>query len=317
MKDNKKIAIFVSHRIDMDCEVLDNPLYVNMRCGAVYDNRPNVTMLGDNTKDNISNLRNSFCELTVQYWAWKNYKSDYYGLCHYRRYLSFSDKKYPVIRMAVINKGSIIKNAFRFELNNEEKMRKEITSYDAIIPESINIDTAPIKNPGEKPYYATSVYDWWINKKTQIDKECLDFTIELVKELKPEYYDTLMSYLNGKEFLGSCSYILNKKLFNELCKYQFTVLFELVKRFDCSKYTGEYARQPGFMGEILYASFMMYIQKKYNCCLKQLVFFENPTVDSEKAKEYDKLHLKENLPVAVAKETPDFTPVYDLSLIHI
>ncbi len=58
-------------------------------------------------------------------------------------------KKYPVIRMAVINKGSIIKNAFRFELNNEEKMRKEITSYDAIIPESINIDTAPIKNPGE------------------------------------------------------------------------------------------------------------------------------------------------------------------------
>ena len=311
MKDNKKIAIFVSHRIDMDCEVLDNPLYVNMRCGAVYDNRPNVTMLGDNTKDNISNLRNSFCELTVQYWAWKNYKSDYYGLCHYRRYLSFSDKKYPVIRMAVINKGSIIKNAFRFELNNEEKMRKEITSYDAIIPESINIDTAPIKNPGEKPYYATSVYDWWINKKTQIDKECLDFTIELVKELKPEYYDTLMSYLNGKEFLGSCSYILNKKLFNELCKYQFTVLFELVKRFDCSKYTGEYARQPGFMGEILYASFMMYIQKKYNCCLKQLVFFENPTVDSEKAKEYDKLHLKENLPVAVAKETPDFTPVYD------
>ena len=126
-----------------------------------------------------------------------------------------------------------------------------------------------------------------------------------------------MSYLNGKEFLGSCSYILNKKLFNELCKYQFTVLFELVKRFDCSKYTGEYARQPGFMGEILYASFMMYIQKKYNCCLKQLVFFENPTVDSEKAKEYDKLHLKENLPVAVAKETPDFTPVYDLSLIHI
>ena len=119
MKDNKKIAIFVSHRIDMDCEVLDNPLYVNMRCGAVYDNRPNVTMLGDNTKDNISNLRNSFCELTVQYWAWKNYKSDYYGLCHYRRYLSFSDKKYPVIRMAVINKGSIIKNAFRFELNND------------------------------------------------------------------------------------------------------------------------------------------------------------------------------------------------------
>ena len=290
MKD-KKIAIFVSHRIDMDCETINNPLYIDMRCGATYDDRKKIKMKGDNTGNNISELRMSFCELTVQYWAWKNYKADYYGLCHYRRYISFSDKKYPVIRMAVVNKGSIKKNAFRFELDNEKKMREVITAYDAIVPESIDISTAPVKNPGEKPYYATSVYDWWCKKITQIDKKCLDFTIELVKELKPQYYEYLMEYLNGREFLGSCSYVLNKKLFNELCEYQFPVLFELVKRFDCSQYTGEHARQPGFMGEILYASFMMYIQKKYNCKINQLIFFENPEVNSEKAAEYDKAHL--------------------------
>ena len=304
-QNKSDIAIFVSHRIDMDCETIDNPLFINMRCGAVYDDRENITMLGDDTGKHISNLRNSFCELTVQYWAWKNYKADYYGLCHYRRYISFSDKKYPVIRMAVVNKGSVKKNAARFDLDDEKKMRSVIKSYDAIIPEYIDIATAPIKNPGEPPYYATSVYDWWCKKVTQIDKDCLDFTIELIKEMKPQYYDSLMEYLNGKNFLGSCSFILNKKLFNELCEYQYPVLFELIKRFDCSKYTGQHERQPGFMGEIMYASFMLHIQKRYNCLVNQLVFFENPEIGSEKAAEYDRQHpydpkrpeLPEELPV--------------------
>ena len=88
------IKIFVSHRIDLDSETIDNPLYIPVRCGAVYDERENVTMLGDDTGDNISEKRNSFCELTVLYWAWKNVKADYYGLCHYRRYLSFSSVNY-------------------------------------------------------------------------------------------------------------------------------------------------------------------------------------------------------------------------------
>lgn len=33
------IKIFVSHRIDQVSETIDNPLYVNVRCGAVYDKR--------------------------------------------------------------------------------------------------------------------------------------------------------------------------------------------------------------------------------------------------------------------------------------
>ena len=72
------IKIFVSHRIDLDSETIDNPLYVPVRCGAVYDEREGVRMLGDDTGDNISERRMSFCELTVQYWAWKNVKADYY-----------------------------------------------------------------------------------------------------------------------------------------------------------------------------------------------------------------------------------------------
>ena len=81
--ENKKpnIKIFVSHRIDNEAETIDNPLYVNVRCGAVYDKRENIDMLGDDTGDNISEKSESFNELTVQYWAWK--KSLYQILCKF------------------------------------------------------------------------------------------------------------------------------------------------------------------------------------------------------------------------------------------
>lgn len=48
----------------------------------------------DNTGDNISSKNKYYCELSTQYWVWKNIDSEYYGFCHYRRYLSMSDKEY-------------------------------------------------------------------------------------------------------------------------------------------------------------------------------------------------------------------------------
>lgn len=71
VKGNSDIKIYVSERIDQKAELIDNPLFVPIRCGAVFDKRSDVNMLGDNTGDNISERRLSFCELTVLYWAWK------------------------------------------------------------------------------------------------------------------------------------------------------------------------------------------------------------------------------------------------------
>ena len=70
------IKIFVSNRIDLNSELISNPLFIPVRCGAVFDSRPETTILGDNSGENIYERRKTINELTVKYWAWKNVDAD-------------------------------------------------------------------------------------------------------------------------------------------------------------------------------------------------------------------------------------------------
>ena len=54
----------------------------------------------------ISEKNPEYCELTVQYYAWKNEEADAYGFCHYRRLFSFNDTlKKPYISLKSIPNG--------------------------------------------------------------------------------------------------------------------------------------------------------------------------------------------------------------------
>lgn len=137
MGDTSDIKIFVSHRIDKDTEIIDSPLYYNIRCGAVYDKREKVEILGDNVGENISEKRNSFCELTVMYWAWKNMQADYYGLCHYRRYLSFAEHSANIIEKNYIDSKLISE----YKLNDINALKNLVNKYDilACYPENVKM----------------------------------------------------------------------------------------------------------------------------------------------------------------------------------
>lgn len=289
------IKIFVSHRIDLDSETIDNPLYIPVRCGAVYDERENVTMLGDDTGDNISEKRMSFCELTVQYWAWKNVKADYYGLCHYRRYLSFCDREYKgkaELHYQVPEKLITQKTTKKYGLHDNTKMRNAIESVDAIIPTMW--DTTTFFGPKGT---TKSVYEMWKSHEgVLIGKDALDITMEIVKQEYPDVYKSAKKYVNQRYVCGFNTFVMKKELFFPLCEFEFNVLEQLEKELDTSSYGKELTRTFGFIGETLVGIYIQYWKDSRNGSVDehQLVMF----ADTEKKKEIEPVWGDE-IPVVV------------------
>ena len=79
------IRIFVScHKA---FPVPEGGLLYPIHVGAALADRPLDGYIRDDSGENISRLNRRYCELTGQYWAWKNEDAEYYGFFHYRRYL--------------------------------------------------------------------------------------------------------------------------------------------------------------------------------------------------------------------------------------
>lgn len=253
------IKIFVSHRIDLDSETIDNPLYIPVRCGAVFDEREDVSMLGDDTGDNISEKRNSFCELTVQYWAWKNIEADYYGLYHYRRFLSFSEKYKDNFLWC----DNFTDCADQLLLNNPDVMRTVIQRYDFIV-------AAPC-------VFQMSLYEQYA-KQPELHINDLEKAANIVKTLYPEFTETVGSCLNGSELHLCNLFIMSREVFHKYCAWLFPILSELEKQIDMSNYSLEGLRTIGHISERLLSIYYTFIKEnipRYRTCELQLVFIEN------------------------------------------
>ncbi len=69
------------------------PAYVlPIQVGAVFADQ-RIARLQDNTGENISEKNRNYCELTAGYYAWKNSKAAYKGLCHYRRIFDLDERQ--------------------------------------------------------------------------------------------------------------------------------------------------------------------------------------------------------------------------------
>lgn len=272
--DKPDIKIFVSHRIDLDSETIDNPLYIPVRCGAVYDEREGVTMLGDNTGENISEKRMKFCEYTVMYWAWKNIKADYYGLCHYRRYLSFTGQELEEWneQRFFYENTLTAKSIQRHNLHLPGSMRQIITQNDVLTSVTYYTENVPIipKCDTVKELFAR-------HPGLLTSYEVIDRTCEIVKEKFPQYSEALNAELNASVHRGFNCFIMQKDLFDLMCDYLFGVLFELESLQENQELTESNAREMGYVGEILYGSFIrwLYIQGRYKIREQHIVLFAN------------------------------------------
>jgi phosphorylcholine metabolism protein LicD len=276
---NPDIKIFVSHRIDQNSMVFDNPLFIPVRCGAVFDkrkNKPNI--IGDDTGDNISEKRESFNELTVQYWAWKNIPADYYGLCHYRRFFSFSENTsfarnpYGFIAEKVMDSNSLK----RHSLLDRKHVAKEIAKYDAITMEEHAVDWKSWIVPRAK-----TEKELWLNEGTlRILPNDFALVSDLIDKHEPLFRDAFERVIR-KNVRRSCNlFVLKKDLFHRLCSFEFNILFRLEEMVDISRRPGESHRLFGFVGEILNSTFIDYILSRgeeYKVSMRTPVVFHNTT----------------------------------------
>lgn len=110
-------------------KVYSDNVYMPIQVGKALHPSLELGYLTDAEGENISSRNDSFCELTAQYWAWKNLDCDYIGLCHYRRYFSqlFDDEKisndmsnYDIILASPVTIGDSIFNFWTEHLVNED-----------------------------------------------------------------------------------------------------------------------------------------------------------------------------------------------------
>ena len=270
-----EIKIYVSNRIDLPSEQIDNALYVPVRCGAVYDRENPLGLPGDDTGENISEKRMSFSELTVQYWAWKNSGASYIGLCHYRRFLSFSDRTFPADRYAMVHVPYMLPEEIRrFGLLDREAIEKTITEYDAVT--SVPADVRTMPTPDGRP--VRTVREWWEAQNGRyFPVGTVDRILELIDLFAPSYSRAAGEYLRGTRFRGNNCFVMKRELFDVLCRFEFPILFELERRLETESPAWKDSRAPGYAGEILYGVFFQALSAagNYRFLERQLVYFRD------------------------------------------
>ena len=174
--------------------------------------------------DNISYKNQNYCELTGQYWIWKNqHTSKIVGICHYRRYFYtvwnmlksiFTGRQYPL---------------------NDKKIDKILSKYDMIV----RMDT---------PFSRVKIYDYYVKHHNKRD---IDITRDVIKDIYPEYLTSFDKTMEECKMYSCNMFICKKDIFDAYSEWLFNVLFELEKRIDISSYDKYQKRVFGFISERL------------------------------------------------------------------
>lgn len=297
------IKIFVSNRIDLESSQFESEILIPIRCGAVFDKRENVEILGDDSGDNISDRRMSFCELTVQYWAWKNVQADYYGLQHYRRFFNFTKYHYPEDDYSNVADTQINEAAARTYGINDETMRLLIEQYDLILPTPHDITKLP-----EHP---KTMREQWC-QAAALHESDLNIMLAAINKLCPEYSDTAQQYLDGKKAYWCLIHIMRKELFFAYCEWLYPLLFEIEKKLDVSTYCEEGQRTVGHLAERLFGIYITKLLRDHPELkvkeLQTVVFFQPQKEQLVLSPASSKTNSTRNIPVVFAS-SDKFAPI--------
>lgn len=161
----------------------------------------------------------------------------------------------------------------KYGLLDKAQIEKVVTSNDILVANAQ--DLSQVNTPyGPQP---TTLKHWEAHDMALINVEDLKKLFAIVQRDYPEIYTSMQEYMAAKYFHGFNTFVLRKDLFDEMCTFEFDVLTKLEKQVDISHYNQQLSRIYGFMGEILFSSFV-YHMKKTRKCLKikecQMLYFD-------------------------------------------
>lgn len=229
-----------------------HPILVPIQVGGALAVQRFPGFLQDDTGENISRQNRSYCELTAQYWAWKNIKADYYGFFHYRRYLypDLGAKRPYTIGSAPAQE--------LLERLNFAAMPEIVKRYELIAPMGENMFMPVREHYGRAEFH---------------HREDLAATERIVQELYPDYARALEAYLSQPVCYFGNIFIMERGLFERYCTWLFPILAEFDRRADLSGYGAQELRVDGYLAERLFGVF--YTQ----CRMEGVRCVELPRID--------------------------------------
>lgn len=268
-KQDIRIFMTTHKNVDMFKSDIIQPVQV----GAKTPRRRLLWAYQDDSGENISNLNAEYCELTTQYWAWKNVDAQYYGFCHYRRYFDFSEEEHEENDYGEVMDDFIGSATQAKYCLDDESIRKQVEGFDIITTGIKNLRAFPerFKNPIDQ--YARAPY-----------LHLADFhrVMDILKRLYPDYAIDADIFLEGHESCFCNMYIMRKEIFFKYCEWMFPILEEFTKGWDTSRLSVEALRTPGHLSERLFNIFLIHEKRtcpNLRCKELQCVHFEHPDHD--------------------------------------
>ena len=232
MEENRVKIFVIGHK---KTSVAKSKYLIPLQAGT-YDNGEIEGMLHDNEGDNISDKNKYYCELTAQYYAWKNIDADYYGFFHYRRYLSLVEKAHKRPH-AFYNKIDD-KLVFKLKIDDVERVVK---GRDVLIPYPEDMHL--------------SIKNHYLSSPEHVNKDAIDHVMEIIIKKNPEMEKDILFYLHENTCLISKNmYIMSK----EFADGYFTFLFDVLKEYDETYASEILPRTQGFLAERIFAIYFLY-----------------------------------------------------------
>ncbi|MBM6774811.1 DUF4422 domain-containing protein [Olsenella profusa] len=266
--DRQPVRIFVSTHKPVD--LFDSDILQPVQVGACCSSAPLDFALRDDLGDNISSLNPMYCELTTQYWAWKNVDAEYYGFCHYRRYFDFSPQRHDENAWGEIMADRIDLAAQQEYFLDDESIRKAIEGYDVITTEFKDLRDFPAD-------YATPWEHY--DSAPQLHIEDLELAMRILGEMHPDYIQDADDFLLGNESCFCNMFIMRKAVFQDYCSWLFPMLDRFMAESDMSHYSREARRTPGHLAERLlniYYRHNLRLNAGWKTKQVQCVHFEHP-----------------------------------------